>query len=125
MAVELPPPQAPQQITVEQVKAQNPETAIKVKFQEYTLNVIGGQGKVTKQDLEEVVSDADSLSNAVRLINAAYYAAGYVGVRLSYALSGQELYILVDYGSVSSVRAPPELLPYFDGTERHLDRRRA
>lgn len=114
MAVELPPPQAPQQVTVEQVKSQNPATSINVKFQDYTLHVIGGQSKVLKTDIEEVVSNADSLSNAVRLLSAAYYAAGYVGVKLSYALSGQDLYILVDYGNITSVQAPPEVLPYFE-----------
>ncbi len=115
MAVELPPPQAPQQVTVEQVKAQNPATSIQLKWQDYTLHVIGGRSRVTKADLQEVVAEADSLSNAVRLINAAYYAAGYVGVRLSYALSGQDLYILTDFGKIKSVKAPPELLPYFEG----------
>ncbi len=114
MAVELPPPQAPQQVTVEQVKAQNPATSINVKWQDYTLHIIGGHSKVTKADLEAVVADADSLSNAVRLINAAYYASGYLGVRLSYALSGQDLYILTDFGKITSVQAPPELLSYFE-----------
>lgn len=130
MAVELPPPQTPQQIAVEQVKELNPSTAIVVQFQDYTLNVIGNKSKVGKAELQEAVSIADSLSNAVRLINSAYYAAGYPGTKLSYALSGQQLYILVDLGNVTAVTAPPELLPYFEGfsgplTGEDLEPRRA
>lgn len=130
MAVELPPPQTPQQIAVEQVKELNPATAIVVQFQDYTLNVIGNKSKVGKAELQEAVSIADSLSNAVRLINSAYYAAGYPGTKLSYALSGQQLYILVDLGNVTAVTAPPELLPYFEGftgplTGENLEPRRA
>lgn len=130
MAVELPPPSAPQQVTVEQVQQQGAQTALNVPFQDYTLHVIGNKSKLGKDEIAEVIVGADSLSNAVRLINAAYYAAGYPGVKLSYALSGRELYILVDFGNVTSVKAPDVLDGYFDDlrgplTDAKLEPRRA
>src|SRR5262249_47236962 len=103
MSVELPPPATPQQGTVEQLQTQA-TGGITVTSQSYQLHVAAGN-ILDEATVQNAVGLADNLSNAVRNIGAAAYLAGYPAAQVTYALSGQDLYVLVVPGKISGIRA--------------------
>ena len=115
MSVELPPPATPQQGTVEQLQSQA-GSGITVTFQNYQLHVAAGD-ILDQETVQNAVALADNLSNAVRNIGAAAYLAGYPASQVTYALSGQDLYVLVVPGKISGIRASEALKPYLSGLE--------
>lgn len=115
MSVELPPPATPQQGTVEQLQT-DAGGGITVAFQSYQLHVAAGN-ILDESTVQNAVALADNLSNAVRNIGAAAYLAGYPAAQVTYALSGQDLYVLVVPGKISGIRASEALKPYLDGLE--------
>ena len=115
MSVELPPPATPQQGTVEQLQSQA-GSGITVTFQNYQLHVAAGD-ILDQETVQNAVGLADNLSNAVRNIGAAAYLAGYPASQVTYALSGQDLYVLVIPGKISGIRASEALKPYLEGLE--------
>ncbi|MES2489782.1 MAG: hypothetical protein V4607_08310 [Pseudomonadota bacterium] len=115
MSVELPPPATPQQGTVEQLQTQA-GSGITVPFQNYQLHVSAGD-ILNEETVKNAVSLADNLSNAVRNIGAAAYLEGYPASQVTYALSGQDLYVLVVPGKISGIRASEALKPYLNGLE--------
>lgn len=115
MSVELPPPATPQQGTVEQLQSQA-GSGITATFQNYQLHVSAGD-ILDQETVQNAVALADNLSNAVRNIGAAAYLAGYPASQVTYALSGQDLYVLVVPGKISGIRASEALKPYLNGLE--------
>lgn len=115
MSVELPPPATPQQGTVEQLQTQA-GGGITVAFQSYQLHV-AAENILDEATVQNAVALADNLSNAVRNIGAAAYLAGYPAAQVTYALSGQDLYVLVVPGKISGIRASEALKPYLEGLE--------
>jgi len=115
MSVELPPPATPQQGTVEQLQTQA-GGGITVAFQSYQLHV-SAENILDEATVQNAVGLADNLSNAVRNIGAAAYLAGYPASQVTYALSGQDLYVLVVPGKISGIRASEALKPYLEGLE--------
>jgi hemolysin activation/secretion protein len=116
MSVELPPPVTPQQGTVEQLQSQAGGGVV-VAFQTYQMHVNAGN-VLDAAAIQNAVSLADNLSNAVRNIGAAAYLAGYPAAQVTYALSGQDLYVLVLPGKISGIRASERLKPYLNGLEK-------
>ncbi|HUP92988.1 MAG TPA: hypothetical protein VM074_12140 [Solimonas sp.] len=112
MAVDLPPPLPPQQAELSQV--QRGEALSVIPFQQYQIHVMGAR-VLDDAALAATVAGADTLSNAVRALAAAYFAAGYPAAQLSYALSGQDLFVLATLGGISSVKAGEPLGKYFEG----------
>ncbi len=115
MSVELPPPATPQQGTVEQLQSQA-GSGFTVPFQSYQLHV-AANNILDEATVQNAVGLADNLSNAVRNIGAAAYLAGYPAAQVTYALSGQDLYVLVVPGKISGIRANDALKPYLNGLE--------
>lgn len=115
MSVELPPPATPQQGTVEQLQSQA-GAGVVVAFQTYQLHV-AASNILDEATIQNAVGIADNISNAVRNIGAAAYLAGYPAAQVTYALSGQDLYVLVLPGKVSGIRANDALKPYLNGLE--------
>lgn len=115
MSVELPPPATPQQGTVEQLQTQA-GSGINVAFQNYQLHV-ASNNILDEATVKNAVALADNLSNAVRNIGAAAYLEGYPASQVTYALSGQDLYVLVVPGKISGIRASERLKPYLEGLE--------
>lgn len=115
MSVELPPPPTPQQGTVETLQ---PQTAagITVAFQAYHLHV-SAPGVLTAAEIRNAIHVAGDLSNAVRNLGAAAYLAGFPAARVTYAKSGQDLFVLVTPGRISGIRASDRLKPYLDGLQ--------
>lgn len=116
MTFDLPPPATPQQVTVE--TAQAGASVGTVTFQQYTLHITG-EKILDDAMLAAIVGGATNLSDAVRNIASAYYAAGYPAARVLYALSGNDLYVHADLGKATAVNAPEVLKPYLDGLENH------
>lgn len=128
MAIDFPPPLPPQQGELQQLQ-QSPEAAA-ITFKEYRIHWLGAK-PLSDAQLQHAVENKDSLSDAVRGLSAALYAAGYPASRLSYALSGQDLYVLATLGKVSSVAIDRPIGVYFRGlagadplTDDALERRR-
>jgi len=115
MSVELPPPATPQQGTVEQLQSQA-TGGVTVTFQSYQLHV-ASNNILDTETVQNAVALADNLSNAVRNIGAAAYLEGYPASQVTYALSGQDLYVLVVPGKISGIRASEALKPYLNGLE--------
>jgi hypothetical protein len=129
MAVDLPPPIPPQEVSVAQ--AQQGEAVATVAFQSYQVHVFGAP-VLSEGELGAAVGPADSLSNAVRAIASAAYAKGYPAAVVSYALQGQDLYVIVSLEGVGRVDADAPLGKYFEGlvgktplTDSALEPRRA
>lgn len=109
MAVDLPPPIPPEQGVVAPAEA-----VASVAFKDYSIQVLGP--KVLEQAaLEKAVQGSDTLSNAVRAIASAYYAAGYPAAKVTYSLTDKTLYLLVNLGGVSSVEGEAPVKAYFEG----------
>lgn len=128
MAIDYPPPLPPQQGSLQQLQ-QTPEAAA-ITFKEYRIHWLGPKPLAEPQMLRAVAT-ADTLSDAVRALSSALYAAGYPASRLSYALSGQDLYVLASLGKISKVDVNKPLAPYFRSlagkdplTDSELERRR-
>lgn len=113
MAIALPAPATPQLGSVETIRAAGSEYAT-ATFQQTQVHV-SGPDVVPKSALEEVIAGGESLSDVVRQIQAAYYAAGYPAVQVSYALAEPDLYVLVSLGKVDRIDAPAPYDKYFAG----------
>lgn len=115
MAVSLPPPLTPQPGNVEELRPRA-DDAVTLQYREYTLHVFGSTA-LQHAKLLAAIAGADSLSNAVRALAGAYYAAGYPAAQLTYAIAGRDLYILVTLGRVTTAAGPQYLTDYFSGMD--------
>ncbi|MGH8505035.1 MAG: hypothetical protein ACRETM_03630 [Stenotrophobium sp.] len=115
MSVELPPPPTPQLGTIETLR-QPAGTGVTVVFQSYQLHV-SAANVLTAAEIQNAISVAADLSNAVRNLAAAAYLAGFPAAQVTYAKSGQDLFVLVTPGKISGIRASDRLKPYFDGLQ--------
>lgn len=115
MSVELPPPPQPQLGSVETLQSQA-GSGVTVSFQTYQIHV-SAANVLTEAEIRNAVGVANDLSNAVRNIGAAAYLAGFPAAQVTYALSGQDLFVLVSPGKISGIRASDRLKPYLDGMQ--------
>lgn len=129
MTVDLPPPLPPAFVDAGAIRDQR-ELGI-VRYGAYRVHLLGPE-VLDLDALTAIVTEAETLSNAVRALSRAYYDAGYPGAQLYYALLGEDLYVAVDLGELAAVEAPEALAPYFDDlprgeplTDGEFERRRA
>ena len=115
MALDLPPPATPQPAPLAEV--QRGDSTGTLTYAAYTLHV-GGDRLLSNTALQAAVEGAPTLSDAVRNLARAHTLAGYPAARISYALSGADLYLHVSAGAVAKVEAPENLAPYFSGIEQ-------
>lgn len=115
MAVSLPPPLAPQQGNVEELRARSSGATV-FSYQEFRLHVFGSDA-VDPDDLQKAIANADTVSNAVRAVTSTYYAAGYPAAQVVYALADKDLYILVSLAQVTTTAGPKYLTDYFEGMD--------
>src|SRR5438128_1358452 len=104
MAVALPPPLTPALGKLEELHAHAGSEMI-ISFGPIRMHVFGS-AVLSHDQVQAAAARATNLSDAVRALGLAYYRAGYPAAQLTYALSGQDLYILVTLGRVSSVTGP-------------------
>ena len=113
MPIALPAPTAPELGSAEVLRGQGAEyaTASVANSQVHVF----GPDVVPKETVEQAITGAENLSDAVRRVQGVYYLAGYPAVRVVYALSGSDLYVSVSLGKVTKVEAPERYAQYFDG----------
>jgi hypothetical protein len=113
MAIDYPPPAEPQQGDAQQIQ-QAAAALGTYTYKDTQIHLLGdrvaGDGAVKR-----VIDGAPSLSDAVRGIAKLYHDAGYPAAHLTYALVGQDLYVLAVLGGVSRVDVKPGLQPFFNG----------
>ncbi|HZP12264.1 MAG TPA: hypothetical protein VFB36_07570 [Nevskiaceae bacterium] len=115
MAVALPPPLTPQLGNVEELRSRA-NGAMTLSYQQYHLHVYGTD-VIPQGTLQAAIQNADTLSNAVRGIAGLYYNKGYPAVQVVYALAGDDLYILVSLGVITTTAGPDHLTRYFTGMD--------
>lgn len=113
MPIALPAPATPELGSAETLRAQGGEyvTAAVLQNQVHVF----GPDVVSKETVEQAITGAENLSDAVRRIQAVYYLAGYPAARVVYALAEPDLYVSVSLGKVTKVEAPEPYAAYFDG----------
>jgi hypothetical protein len=113
MAIDYPPPAEPQQGDAQQIQQAGAALGT-YTYKDTQIHLVGdrvaGDGAIKR-----ALNGAASLSDAVRAIGELYHAAGYPAAHLSYALVGQDLYVLATLGGVSRVDVQPGLQPFFNG----------
>lgn len=115
MSIALPPPASPQLGTIEQLQPQA-NGGVVVTYQNYQLH-IAAAGVLDEATLNKVIAAADNISNAVRNISSAAYAAGFPAAQVLYVASGKDVYVVVKPGEISAIHANDALKPYFEGME--------
>lgn len=113
MPIALPPPLPPMQGSAEVIQQQG-SAYVTASVQGVQLHVIGPDA-VPANKLSEAITAAATMSDAVRLVQGLYYAAGYPGVQVTYALAQPDLYVWVKLGAVSAVEAPAPYDRYLAG----------
>lgn len=116
MPIALPAPATPELGTAEVLRAQGGSAYVSAAFKQTQIHV-HGPDVVPKEKLELAISGAESLSDAVRRIQGAYYVAGYPAVRAIYALAEPDLYVQITLSKVTKVEAPDRYATYFSGIE--------
>lgn len=114
MAIDLPPPAAPQQSAIEALRQATEQQSMLVRWQQYTVH-LAGTDAVDEDLLKDAVRGADTLSNVLRRIKTVYYRAGFLAAQVQYALDGADLFVLTTPGNLSSVELPAPYLSYFEG----------
>lgn len=111
MPLDLPPPPEPSPRPLMDIR-QGAATHV-VHFQRYRIHIYGDL-KIPVDTLSRAVSQADTVSNAVRRIGLAFRAQHEPLPSVHYALVGQDLYVHVTAGRVSGTAVPEPLTAYFD-----------
>lgn len=110
MPLDLPPPPEPSPRPLAEVR-QGAATHM-LHFQRYRIHVYGDL-TLPVDTLHEAVSQADTVSNAVRRIGLAFRAQHEPLPAVHYALVGIDLHVHVSPGRVSGTAVPDPLAPYF------------
>lgn len=110
MPLDLPPPPEPTPRPLAKVRQGTTQQVL--HFQKYRIHVHGDLSPDIDQ-LARAVSQADSLSNAVRRLALAYRAQGHPVPAVHYALNGNDLFVHVSAGTVTSSAVAEPLAPYF------------
>ena len=114
MSVSLPPPTVPTESGAAEIRAQPPVRSL--KFEQYTLELHGAD-VVSDALYDGIVEVSTSLSDVVRRLSAACYAAGYPACQIRYARVDNTVYVLLDTRGVDRVMGAPHIAKYFRGLE--------
>lgn len=114
MPIALPPPPEPVPAPLSEIRALAAER-IRLVAGNTPVLVTGSPIQEAAQ-LQEAVASAQTLSDVVRLLQAAYYAAGYPALRLRYAVDGRDLYVGVVETRLTGVDSPRDA-GYWSGLE--------
>lgn len=114
MSVSLPPPTVPIESDAAEIRAQPPVRSL--KFEQYTLELHGAD-VVSDALYDGIVEVSTSLSDVVRRLSAACYAAGYPACQTRYARVDNTVYVLLDTRGVDRVMGAPHIAKYFRGLE--------
>lgn len=112
MAIDLPPPQLPQETQLSSFAAEASTATFTVTLGETRMHVFGPPPPV--ETLQLLLARAQTLSDAVYAVRDAYYSAGYPVAKIAYALNGDDLYVSVAPQPVTAIEMPERYRPYFE-----------
>lgn len=115
MPIALPPPPEPVPAPLSEIRALAAEPMRLIAGNTRVL-VTGSPIREAAQ-LQEAVASAQTLSDVVRLLQAAYYAAGHPALSLRYAVDGGKLYVGVVATRLTGVDSPLRYAGYWSGLE--------
>lgn len=114
MPIDFPPPPTPEQAQVESLQADANQGAVSVEVAGYTI-FVHAPGVLNEAEVIAAVMGVDDLSTAVRALAAMAQRRGVLAPKTLYARSDNTIYVSISAGTVSSVSAPEQLTPYFEG----------
>ena len=114
MPIDFPPPPQPLQGDVATLQAEAGQGEVTVPVAGYTLHV-HAPGVLGEEQIRAATEGLDDLSNAVRALAAAAQRAGTIAPKTLYVRSGNEVYVSLYAGTIGTVNAPAQLMPYFEG----------
>ncbi len=114
MPVSLPPPSVPTLADAAETQAQAQVSSF--RFQQYTVN-LHGTDVLSEALFTRLAEVSATLSDLVRRIGAACYAAGYPACETHYARVGNMVYLLLDIGGIDRVEGDARMAAYFKGLE--------
>ncbi|WP_428310068.1 ShlB/FhaC/HecB family hemolysin secretion/activation protein [Hydrocarboniphaga sp.] len=119
MPVIAPPPLIPQQATVELIRQQPSTVRVAFRDAEETVQIeLHGAALLDAAQASAALKRAKTLSDALYELAQACADGGYPATQLTYARSGDVVYVQLTPGGVSSVSGPPRLAAFFRGIER-------
>lgn len=113
MPIDFPPPPTPILSDVATLQADANQGSVSVAVAGYTL-LVHAPGVLDEDEILAATAGLDDLSNAVRALAAAAQSKGVLAPKTLYVRSGDNIYVSIYAGTLNTVSAPPELLPYFD-----------
>ena len=113
MPIDYAPPPVPIQGDISTLRADANQGAVFVEVGRYTLYV-HAPGVLTEKEIRAAIGASLDPSNAVRQLTAAAQRNGALVPKTLYARNGNEVYVSLYAGTINSVSAPAELLPYFE-----------
>ena len=117
MAIDLPPvipPQASTAERIEQYSALQAENIVNVKIGDYAL-IISGNRYLSGEQIDLIMSAAQTPAQAVNALNQAYYQLGHLLVTVYFAQRDNTIFAHVINGKLSAISAPESIYPYFAG----------
>lgn len=114
MPIDYAAPPAPVQGDISTLRADANQGAVSIEVGQYTLYVYA-PGVLTEAQIRAAIAGSVDLSNVVRQLTAAAQRRSTLVPKTLYARSGNQVYVSIHAGTISSVSAPPELMPYFEG----------
>lgn len=114
MPIDFPPPPTPVQGDAASLQADANQGAVSVEIAGYTLRV-HAPGVLAEEDILAATAGIEDFSTAVRNLAAAAQRNGVLAPKTLYVKSGNDIYVSVYAGTVNSVSAPVQLMPYFEG----------
>ena len=117
MPIDYAAPPAPVQGDISTLRADASRGAVSVAVGRYTLHV-HAPGVLAEAEIKAAIVGSVDLSNAVRQLTAAAQRRGALVPKTLYARNGNEVYVSIQAGTIGSVSAPPELMPYFEGLSK-------
>lgn len=125
MAIDLPPVIPPQAWTAERIESAAAQRAVSVyRVGGYDLHITGNKYLSTEQ-LDMLMTHAQTPAQAINAINQAYYQLGHLLTTVYFAQRGELIYAHVVNGRLADIKAPEAIRGYFSPLIGDDDLRRA
>lgn len=113
MPITLPPAITPENVPVAEIRGHAREYAV-IALGSTRVHVLGAD-LIAREVLEDRVTAARSLSEAIYAVQGALYQAGYPAARIRYALAEPDLYVLVLNQPLTTLEIPAPYTRFFSG----------
>lgn len=116
MAIDLPPiipPQASTAAKIENYAAINSASVIEREVAGYTLRISGNE-YLSEEQIDTIMTAAQTPAQAVNALNNAYYQLGHLLVTVYFAHRDNLIYVHVINGKLAAIKAPEAVKGYFE-----------